>query len=78
MKKELLEKSANLIGHISLYINDERASKMGYDMIMGLISDNAEDRLEAWENYVKQIETGNNNFCDTQRDGCWVPAIPIK
>jgi hypothetical protein len=68
MLKPQMLKYANLIKRISQERTAERAEKCGYDLFMGLSQGDAEKRYEAWIDYLNT---------DTQRDGVWVPAIPL-
>lgn len=69
-------KYADLVRTIAQAINDERASKCGYDLLMGLESGNVEDRFTAWERYLDEHKN-NQPHTDAERDGVWVPAIPF-
>ncbi len=64
-------KYANLIKRLALEKGDERASKCGYDLFMGMNDGTAEQRFQAWEDYL----AATNGHADTERDGVWVPAI---
>ena len=75
VNKETAASYADLIKRISQKVNDERASKCGYDLFMGLVAGNIKDRAEAWENY---LDDPNGPCVSEERDGCWVPAIPWK
>lgn len=68
---------AVLIQKVSQEISDERGSKCGYDLMMGLVAGNHGDRAKAWEDYLEQHKT-KQGHTDTERDGVWVPAIPLK
>ena len=74
------KKYADLIRRISEEKeDDERASKCGYDIMMGLTSDietyNDEARAKAWEDWLEQDP--DEPCDDEERDGVWVPAIPM-
>lgn len=67
---------ADLIKKVAQEVNDERASKCGYDLMMGLQKGNHKDRAKAWERYLVEVKN-NEGHCDEERDGVWVPAIPL-
>lgn len=69
-----MKKYANLVRYICQNISDERGSKCGYDLLMGIEENNAEDRYGAWVLSLKE----KDSKVDTLRNGVWVPAIPIK
>lgn len=70
-------KYAELVAFIAAYTGEERASKCGYDLLRGIEKGNAEDRYQAWICYIKEIKN-KEGHTDTERDGVWVPAIPVK
>jgi len=70
------EKYADLIRRVAQTISDERASKCGYDLFMGLYAGDVDDRFKVWENYLKE-HVENSGHTETLRDGVWVPAIPL-
>lgn len=67
---------ADLIRRVAQTIGDERASKCGYDLFMGLHIGDVEDRFRVWEDYLVEHVKGNGHT-ETLRDGVWVPAIPL-
>lgn len=71
--KDFLLKAANQLQLIATTISDERASKFGYDMLHGLIEGDADERYDAWIDWMEDPDMG----CDTERNGVWVPAIPL-
>lgn len=77
MKTGSMKKYAYLIRKVAQEVNDERASKCGYDLMMGLEKGNHKNRAEAWERYINELKD-NDSHTDEERDGCWVPAIPVK
>lgn len=77
MKKMVFCNYAKLIRKIAQEISDERAAKCGYDLMLGLAAGNSEDRAKAWETYLVDLKN-NNSTCDEERDGVWVPAIPVS
>lgn len=67
---------AELIKNVALELGDERASKCGYDLMMGLSLGTDEKRAKAWRDYI--VERKNENESNEElRDGVWVPAIPL-
>jgi hypothetical protein len=73
---EMLKKTTQLLGDIRLNFNSERASFMGQDIINGIIEGNVGDRLEVWENWYKNAKS-NTSVTEEERNGIWVPAIPL-
>jgi len=73
MKKDLYAKYARLIVSVAREKGDERASKLGYDLFMGMVKGDSEKRYDAWIGYLKEID----DHIDEERDGVWVPAIPL-
>ena len=71
-------KYAFLVRRVARKVNDERASKCGYDIMMGLSKGDVEDRVEAWEDFLKDYPNGIGCSTQAERDGAWVPAIPLK
>ena len=72
MAKQEVQEFAALVRQISEEKGDERASKCGYDLLMGLAKGDATYRFRAWKEWLV------SNFADettTERDGAWVPAI---
>lgn len=79
---------AALLSQIAQNVSDERAAKFGYDILNGIAEGNVIDRYEAWVDWwkprQKHLEQHGNltNFvideCDAERNGVWVPAIPMK
>lgn len=63
---------AELIKRVTKEKGDERASKCGYDLFMGLVKDNINDRHDAWIRFLGETD----DHTDEERDGIWVPAIP--
>lgn len=72
-----LKKYADLVAFVSTYVGDERGSKCGYDLLRGLEKGDAPDRYEAWIGYINEVKK-KEGHTDTERDGVWVPAIPVK
>ena len=66
---------ANLVRSIALEFGDERASKCGYDLLMGMSNGTYKKRKKAWEDYLKEGKDGCHT--ETERDGVWVPAIAL-
>ena len=67
---------ANLIKKVAVEKNDERASKCGYDILMGLAGEDGgkvKDRVKAWERFLTEKTMHN----EEERNGVWVPAIPL-
>lgn len=67
---------ADLIQRVATQKNNERASKCGYDIFMGLAGEGkkVKDRVNAWERFLKEKTMHN----EEERNGVWVPAIPLK
>lgn len=76
-KKRLKYKSyAALIKEVATTVSEERASKCGYDLMMGLSLGTDEKRAKAWRDYI--VERKNEKELNEElRDGVWVPAIPL-
>jgi hypothetical protein len=36
-----------------------------------------EQTIQVWNERVKDISNGETSFCDCERHGAWVPAIPL-
>ena len=66
---------ANLIKDTAFKYGDERASKCGYDLMIGLHKGNDAQRAEAWARYFNEDKDGSHT--DEEREGCWCPAIPL-
>ena len=66
---------ATLIKNIAQKYGDERASKCGYDLMLGLEYGNIDDREVAWERYL--AEEKDSSHTDEERNGVWVPSIPL-
>lgn len=66
----------NGIIHISQSENDERAAKFAYDIMCGLLEGNEVDRFNAWADWLNRED--KNESVDEERNGVWVPAIPVK
>ena len=74
--KKQIQKYADLIRKVCLEVNDERGSKCGYDLMMGMTKYDANLRAKAWEEFLKEHAGGDNvDSVDEERDGVWVPAI---
>lgn len=71
-----MKQYAEIVRRVAQEVGDERASKCGYDLLMGLSEGNAKDRAKAWERYLEEHKTGDGHT-DTERDGVWVPAISL-
>ncbi len=69
-------KYAEMVRKVSETMSPQRAEKCGYDLLMGLAKNDAEDRYKAWQRYMDEPEDGGH--VDEERDGCWVPAIEYK
>lgn len=69
-----MEQYADMVRRVAQEIGDERASKCGYDLLMGLVEGNARGRLKSWEIYLKEHER-NDGHTETERNGVWVPAL---
>ena len=67
---------ANLIKRVAVEKNDERASKCGYDILMGLAGEGkkVKDRVNAWERFLKE----KTIHTEEERNGVWVPAISLR
>lgn len=72
-----MEKYADIVRRVSQEVNDERAAKCGYDLLKGLERGDAKKRAQAWKRYLQECKDGEGHT-DTERDGVWVPAIPIN
>ena len=70
------ERYASLIREVSVKKNDERAAKCGYDLLMGLAKGDVDDRAVAWYDWLQDSD-GPSGTTQEQRDGAWVPAIPV-
>lgn len=66
-------KYTKLIARVAREKGDERSSKCGYDLMMGLVKGDSEDRYDAWIRYLGE----KDDHTDEERDGIWVPAIPL-
>lgn len=77
MKKEVYENYALLVRKVSNAAGHERAEKCGYDLLMGLAKGDHKDRAGAWEIYLHEVRH-DQGHTDELRDGCWIPAVPIK
>lgn len=69
---------AELVKKIAMTVSDERSSKCGYDLLMGLQKGDVDKRLKAWEEFLADKQAGKSDFVDEERDGVWVPAIPLS
>jgi hypothetical protein len=67
---------ARLIRSVAQHCTEERGCKCGHDLIMGLVKGDHLDRALAWERYLKEVKN-NTGHTETNRDGAWVPAIPL-
>jgi len=80
LRKMLFAKKFNecaaLIREVAQTVNDERASKCGYDLMLALKTDSVDDYMVAWRRYIKEHKS-NEPHNDEQRNGVWVPAIPL-
>lgn len=72
-KIQKMRKYATLVREVATQKGDERASKCGYDLFCGLATGNAEKRYDAWIRFLKE----KDDHTDSNRDGVWVPAIPL-
>ncbi len=70
--------ASSLSRSIAFNISDERSSKFGYDMLCGLSEGNFLDRLNAWIDWYNNWLQGDTSSVDEERDGVWVPAIPLE
>ena len=64
---------AQFIKRVAQEKGDERASKCGYDLMMGFARGDVAKRVGAWERYLKETEA--QGHVDSERDGVWAPAI---
>jgi hypothetical protein len=63
---------ADVVRRVAFCLGDERASKCGYDLLMGLVDGDAMKRAQAWERAM-----ADKKYTVTQeRNGVWVPATP--
>lgn len=69
---------AELIRYVSQNMGDERGAKCGYDLMIGLNKGDMSDRFFSWKTRLVEVEQGETSFTDAERDGVWVPAIPLK
>lgn len=74
---------ANLIKEVSIRLGDEKGSKCGYDLFMGLICEDPKKsinkRYKAWKDLLIEIEKDPNcGRREEERDGVWVPSIPLE
>lgn len=67
---------ANLVKLVSQTINDERAAKCAYDCLMQWNDGHLGDTILAWHRHLKEHKN-NQGHTDTERNGVWVPAIPL-
>ena len=72
MKKKL-KLYANLVARVAREKGNERSSKCGYDLFMGLVEGNINKRFDAWKNYLLEDDSHNSE----ERNGIWVPAITL-
>ena len=68
---------ANLVKTVAQNAGDERGAKCGYDLLMGLEQGDVEDRARAWIGWLRDKNRGDATT-ETERNGVWVPAIPLK
>ena len=78
VSKDALTVSISLAQEIAINVSDERSAKFGYDIMNGIIQGNHVDRLNAWIEWYNNYMQGNRDSVDEERNGVWVPAIPIK
>ena len=67
---------ADLIKRVALEVNDERASKCAYDCLLQWEQGHLSETMKVWEKFI--LDHKNNlPQTQTQRNGVWVPAIPL-
>lgn len=71
MKNIKAKEYAELIKEVFLEKADKKAAKCGYDLMCGIDEGNADERAKAWRDSLN----GNDN--NEERNGIWVPAIPL-
>jgi hypothetical protein len=71
-------KCAELVKQVAMIAGNERSSKCGYDLFMGLEKGDIDKRLKVWTIYIEDKKAGKTDFIDVERDGVWVPAIPLN
>ncbi len=69
---------AEIVKRVAMIAGDERSSKCGYDLFMGLEKGDIDKRLKVWMIYIEDKKAGKTDFIDEERDGVWVPAIPLN
>ncbi len=74
--KQYRKAITDLVRQISLEISDERASKCAYDCLMQWDSGYLDETILAWQGYIQEVKS-KSGHCETQRNGVWVPAIPL-
>jgi hypothetical protein len=74
IKKGVLDKCIVLTRKIAEEVNDERSSKCGYDLFMGIKTGNVEQRIKAWNRYLVECKNGEAHVSGW-RDDIWVPAL---
>jgi hypothetical protein len=67
---------ASLIRSVAQQCSEERGCKCGHDLMMGLVKGDHHARALAWEGYLTEVKN-NEGHTDAERDGAWVPAIPL-
>jgi len=67
---------ATLIKKVAQELGDERASKCAYDCLLQENNGQLKETVAAWEGYIVDKKT-NNGVTETERNGVWVPAIPL-
>lgn len=72
-RMELYPKYAELIKRVAREKGDERSSKCGYDLFMGIVKGDSKKRYDAWIDYLKEVDS----HTDEERDGVWVPAMSL-
>ena len=68
---------ASLVREVAQKQGDERGAKCGYDLLMGLAKGDVDDRAEVWQDWLDNPD-GPAGHTQANRDGVWVPAIPLK
>lgn len=68
---------AELIKEVDINCGSERAAKCAYDCLYQWEAGQLKETMDVWKSYI--IEHKNKSgHTETERNGIWVPAIPLK
>jgi len=77
IRKRTLEQIADLIRRVSVQSGDKRGGYCGFDLMLQWRAGKLKETMAVWEKDLISRAAGQPEP-QTDRNGIWVPAIPVK